>query len=76
MTTRQELVAECYSLGTRCANVFRDCELYVSSLRRIYQVDDVKVRADEIADVIGPEAVAAFDDGFAAILPPFGEPIV
>jgi hypothetical protein len=66
---RSDLLGECYQLGEIAAFAFLGNGDAGFSWHRIDRADEAKSRADEIADVLGPEADNAFADGFAAILP-------
>jgi len=66
---RTHLLTESYQCGEIAAFAFLGNEDAGFSWHRIDRADKAKSRADEIADVLGPEADNAFNDGFAAILP-------
>jgi len=74
MNERNKLLGEAYGCGEIAASAFQT-NMTVWSMHRIHRADDARARAEELADILGPEALEAFNDGFSAILPAYGEPV-
>lgn len=68
MNKRNEMLGEAYQCGVYAARIFS--EPRGAPLRRLHYADEAHDRAQELADILGPEAADSFYDGFGAILAP------